>query len=142
MLQAFLGGSDSKESVCNAGDPASIPGLGRSSGEGNGNPLQYSCLKNSMDRGAWQATVHRVAKLDTTERLILSFSQLTYRLPRSRANHLVGGQGVEASLIAQLVKNPPAVQETPVWFLGWKDPLEKGQATHSSILGLPLWLNW
>ena len=54
--------SDGKESVQNAGDPGSIPGLGRSSGKGNGNPFQYSCLENSMDRGAWGATVHGVAK--------------------------------------------------------------------------------
>ena len=47
-----------------------------------------------------------------------------------------------ASLIAQLVKNLPAVQETLIQFLGWEDPLEKGQATQSSILGLPLWLSW
>ena len=60
---SFPGGSDSKESACNAGDPGSIPGLGRSPGEGNGNPLQYSCLDNSMDRGAWQATVHGVARV-------------------------------------------------------------------------------
>ena len=52
----------SKESACNAGDPGSIPGLGSSPGEGHGNPLQYSCLENSMARGAGQATVHRVAK--------------------------------------------------------------------------------
>ena len=56
------GGSDGKESACNAGDPGSIPGLGRSPGEGNNNTLQYSCLENSMERGAWQATVHGVAK--------------------------------------------------------------------------------
>ena len=49
----FPGGSDGKESACNAGDPGSIPGSGRSLGEGNGNPLQYSCLENPMDRGAW-----------------------------------------------------------------------------------------
>ena len=49
----FPGGSDSKASAYNAGDPGSIPGLGRSPGEGNGNPLQYSCLENPMDRGAW-----------------------------------------------------------------------------------------
>ena len=49
----FPGGSDGKVSACNAGDPGSIPGLGRSPGEGNGNPLQYSCLENSMDRGTW-----------------------------------------------------------------------------------------
>ena len=48
----FSGGSDGKESSCNAGDPGMIPGLGRSTGEGNGNPLQYSCLENSMDRVA------------------------------------------------------------------------------------------
>ena len=48
----FPGGSDGKESACHAGDPGSIPGLGRSPGEGNGNPLQYSCLENSIDRGA------------------------------------------------------------------------------------------
>ena len=52
----FPGGSDGKESACNAGDLGSIPGLGRSSGEGNGYPLQDSGLENSMDRGAWQAT--------------------------------------------------------------------------------------
>ena len=51
------------ESACNAGDPGSIPGLGRSPGEGNGNPVQYSCLENPMDRGAWQATVHGVARV-------------------------------------------------------------------------------
>ena len=71
-----------KESTCNAGDPGSIPGSGRSPGEGIGYPLQYS----------W------------------------------------------TSLVAQLVKNPPAMQETPVQFLGQEDPLEKGKATHSSIL--------
>ena len=59
----FSGGSDSKESTCNARDPGSIPGLGRSSGEGSGNPLQYSYLENPMDRGAWQATVHGVTRV-------------------------------------------------------------------------------
>ena len=59
------GGSDSKETVCNAGDPGSISAVVRSPGEGHGNPLHYSCLENSMDRGAWQATVHGVAKSQT-----------------------------------------------------------------------------
>ena len=58
----FPGGSDGKASVYNAGDPGSVPGPGRSPGERNGNPLQYYCLENPMDRGAWQATVHGVAK--------------------------------------------------------------------------------
>ena len=56
----FPGGPDSEESACNTGDPGSIPGSGRSLEEGNGYPLQYSCLENPMDRGAWQATVHEV----------------------------------------------------------------------------------
>ena len=60
----FPGGSDGKESACNAGDQSLIPGSGRS-GEGNGNPLQYSCLENSMDGGAWWATVHGVTKSRT-----------------------------------------------------------------------------
>ena len=58
----FPGGSDGKESACSAGDLGSIPGLGRSLGEGNGNPLQNFCLDNSVDRGSWQATVHGIAK--------------------------------------------------------------------------------
>ena len=58
----FPGGSDGKEFACNGEDPGSIPGLGRSPGEGNDNPLQYSCPENPMDGGAWQATVHGVAK--------------------------------------------------------------------------------
>ena len=58
-------GSDSEASAHNAGDPGSIPGLERSPGEGNGNPLQYSCLEKSMDGGAWWATVHGVAKSQT-----------------------------------------------------------------------------
>ena len=63
--QDLLDGSDGKASTYNGGDPGSIPGFGRSSGEGNGNPLQYSCLENPMDGGAWWATVHGVAKSRT-----------------------------------------------------------------------------
>ena len=61
-ILGFLGGSGGKESACNAGDPGSVPGLGRSPGEGNGYPFQYSCLENFMDRGAWWAAVQGVAK--------------------------------------------------------------------------------
>ena len=64
LMSGFPGGSDGKASACNAGDPGSIPGSGRHSGEGNGNPLQYSCLENPMD-GAWLATVHGVTKSRT-----------------------------------------------------------------------------
>ena len=81
------GGSDGKVSAYNVGDPGSIPGSGRSSGEGNGNPLQYSCLENPMDRGAWWATVHGVAKSQTR------LSNFTF---------------FWASQVALLVKNSPA----------------------------------
>ena len=58
----FPSGSDFKESACDAGDLGSVPGLGKSPGGGNGNPLQYSCLENPVERGAWQATVHGIAE--------------------------------------------------------------------------------
>ena len=82
VIGSFPDSSIGKESICDAGDPGSIPGSGRTPGEGIGYPLQCS----------W------------------------------------------ASLVAQLVKNLPAMQETWVWPLGWEDPLEEGKATHSSIL--------
>ena len=63
--RGFPGGSDDKESTCNAGDMGSIPETGLSPGEGNGNPLQYSCLGNTMDRGAWHAIVHGAPKSQT-----------------------------------------------------------------------------
>ena len=80
----FPGGSAGKEFACKAGDLGSIPGLGKSPGVGTGYPLQYSCLENPMDRGAWWATVNGVTK--------------------SRIHW--------ASLVAQMVKKPPAVWET------------------------------
>ena len=66
MLMGFPGGSSGKEIACNAEDARDmglIPGLGRSPGGGHGNPLQYSCLENPMDRGAWRATVHRLQRV-------------------------------------------------------------------------------
>ena len=65
LTLGFPGGSDYKESACSAEHMGLIPSLGRSPGEGNGRPLQYSCLENSMDRGAWWSTVHGVAKSQT-----------------------------------------------------------------------------
>ena len=73
----FPGGTVSKESACNSGDLSSIPGLERSLGEGNGNPLQYSCLGNPMDSVAWQATVHEVSRVEP---------DLATKLPITRRN--------------------------------------------------------
>ena len=89
LCLGFPGGPAGKQSTCSAGDPGSIPGSGRSPGEWNGYPLQYSCLENPMDRGVWQATVHGVTKeSDMTEQ--------------------VTGEERKGSA----VKNPPAMQET------------------------------
>ena len=74
MILSFPGGSDNKESASNAGDLGSIPELGRSPREGNGNPLQNCCLENPMDRGAWRATVHGVAGSDIFHFMILRFT--------------------------------------------------------------------
>ena len=104
----FPGGSDGRASVYNAGDPSLIPGLGRSPGEGNGNPLQYYCLENPMDRGAWLATVHGVAQ------------------SRTRLSHF--------TFIFFHMGICLQCRETQVQSLSWEDPLEKGMATHSSIL--------
>ena len=112
VFLGFPGGSAGKESACNAGDLGPIRGLGRTPGEGKGYQLQYSGLENSME-----CIAHGAAE-----------SQIRLR------------KG--ASLVAQLVKNLPAMQKILVQILGWEDPLEKGYATHSSILGLPLWLSW
>ena len=76
-----LGGSDSKESACNAGELGSIPGLGRSPGEGKGNSLQYSCLENSMDRAAWRYSTWGCKELDMTEQQTLSLgNQVAYNI--------------------------------------------------------------
>ena len=84
----FPGSSDGKESTYNTGDSSSIPGLGRSPGQGNGNPPRYSCLENSMDRGAWWTIVHGVTKTFTS--LHYSYThfkvELTLRLPICHIN--------------------------------------------------------
>ena len=88
QIRASLGGSDGKASACNAGDLSSIPGLGRSPGGGNGNPLQYSCLENPMDGEAWLATVHRVTKNRTR---LSDFTSLT--------GHLRSGKWISYNLL-------------------------------------------
>ena len=82
LRASFPGGSDGKESACNAEKLASIPGWGRAPGEGNGSAFYYSGLENPVDRGGWQATVHGVTKeLDRTEQLTLSLSSKISRAP-------------------------------------------------------------
>ena len=113
----FPGASDGKASAYNAGDPGSIPGSGRSPGEGNGNPLQYSCLENTMDRGAWWATIHGVAKSRTRLSDFSATSVILMDFPGSsdgKASAYNAGDRVRS--------------------LGQEDPLEKETATHSSIL--------
>ena len=83
------GGSVSKESACNEGDLGSIPGSGRSPGGGHDNPLQYSCLENPMDRGAWRAAVHRVTKCQT--RLSDSAYNTQRKVLVNRGNSVCGG---------------------------------------------------
>ena len=109
ILLGFPSGSDGNVSVCNAGDPGSIPGLGRSPGEGTGYTPQYS----GLEENSW--TIQ---------------SMRSQRVGQDRAIFIF----IWASPVAQLVKNPPAIQETWVRFLGWEDPLQKGKATHSSTL--------
>ena len=89
VILGFPGGSEIKASACNAGDLLSIPGPGRSPGEGNGNPLQYYCLENSMDGGAWWATVHGVANSRTrlSDFTFTFFQPLFYNLLKSNLGH-------------------------------------------------------
>ena len=82
----FPGGSGSNASACNAGDLGSISGLGRSPGEGNGDSLQYSCLENPMDRGAWKASVHGVAE-DRTRLSNFTFTFHFHALEKDMATH-------------------------------------------------------
>ena len=103
-------GSDTKEFACNSGDLGSIPQSGRFPREGNGYPLQYSCLEKSKDRGAWWATV------------------------RPRGRRVRQDYFPMTSLVAQTAKNLPAMWEMWVQSLGREDPLEEDMATHSSML--------
>ena len=103
------GGSDGKESAFNAEDPGSVPGLRRPPGEGNGNPLEYSGLENSMDREAWQATVHGIAKSWTRLR---DFQIHTYDYTTKS----------EINSYAIFTKNRPGYQRIS----GWLEDCKKG----------------
>ena len=94
----FPGVSNGKEAACSVGDLDSIPGLGRSPGEGNGYPLQYSCLENLMDRGAWPATIHWVTESDTTERLTLTLLSLQHILSPEKSWKVPPKSYAQASL--------------------------------------------
>ena len=121
-----------KNLPANAGDirgKGLIPESGRSLGGGHGNPLQYSCLENPTDRGAWKATVHRVAKSQTWLKRPNKHAHSTLIYPILWAFKIVSW----ASLVVQMVKNLPAVQETHVWSLSQENPLEKRMTTLSSI---------
>ena len=98
LQRGFPGASASKESACSAGDPGSISGLGRSPGEGNGNPLQYSCLENRMGRGAWRATIHGVAESDMTENAFTFISQLSTTEPGTHIHPYHTSKGILESL--------------------------------------------
>ena len=119
----FPGGSERKESACNAGDLCSTPGSGRSPGEGNDYPFQYSCLENPKDGGAWWAAVYGVTQSRTQKRRSSSSSSSS----SSSFNQW-------KSLVTQMVKNLPTMQEIWVQSLSQKDPLEKEMTTHSSTL--------
>ena len=86
-MTGFPGDSEVKVSACNAGDLGLIPGSGRSPGEGNGNPLQYSCLENPMDGGVWWATVHGVAKSQTGLSNFTSLVHMTKVRKKKKQTH-------------------------------------------------------
>ena len=148
-LPQWLSGKQSAYNAGAAGNSDLIPGSGRSPGEGNGNPLQCSCLENPMDRGTWRATVHGVPK-SWTQLKPLSMHTPTLWVPGglgpwltllSLAHVRDWGAGVDewieiywASLVAQMVKHLPAMQETQIQSLVREDTLEKDMATHSSTL--------
>ena len=130
----FLGGSEDKASACNAGDPGSIPGLGRSPGEGNDNPLQYSCLENPMDRGIWRATVHWVAKSwtqlsDWTELKINSLFQLcVFHLTRDFPGGSDGDSCSAGDLasIPVLGRSPGEGNDNPLQYSCLGNPMDRG----------------
>ena len=120
-VYGFPGGSEVKASACNAGDLGSIPGSGRSPGEGNGNPLQYSCLENPMDGGVWWATVHGVTKSRT--RLNEWLKRLKYVYISSLEKEMATHSSILAWEIPR-TEEPSGLQSTgwqrsPTWLSKW-----------------------
>ena len=136
----FPGGSDSKESACNAGDLGWIPGLGRFPGERNGNPLQYSCLENPHRPRSLAGYSDEVAKSpkwlsDQTQHTLAWMFVLNVLLGlQVPISSLFSLGNLITSLVAQMVKCVPTMQETRVQSLGQGEPLEKEMAAYSSIL--------
>ena len=107
----FPGGSDGKASACNAGDPGSIPGLGRNPGEGKSCPPQYCGLENSMDKGAWMAAVHRLSELD-----MVKVTQHTGMHPgRQAQGHDGTWTRMHAEALSEKAKSPPPQVQTKVY---------------------------
>ena len=131
FIFVFPDGSEVTMSACNVGDLGSIPGSGRSPGEGNGNPLQCSCLENPRDRGAWWAAAYGVAQSRTRLKR-LSSSSSSSSIACLSVSFLQ--QLASPRLVVQRLKRLPAMWETWVLSLGWEDPLEKETATLSSTL--------
>ena len=121
-----------KASASNVGDPGSIPGSGRSPGEGNDNLLRYSCLENPRDGGAWWAAVYGVAQSWTRLKRLSSSSRSQMNSYGSFDNAY--SNTLRASLVALTVKHLSAMRETGVGCLGGEDTLEKEMAPHCSML--------
>ena len=119
------GGSARKASACPAGDPDSIPGSGRSPGEGNSNPLRYSCLENPMDGGAWWATVHGVAKSRTR---LSDFTSVLYTVgfPGGSAGKESGCNVGDLGLIAGLGRSPGEGKGYPLQYSCLENPMDRG----------------
>ena len=110
-VQGFLGGSDTKESACNVGDLGSIPELGRSPREENGSPLKYSHLKNSMDRGARQVTVHRVTKVEYNR--VTKHTQYEYKFSYERSYWYRNGKSQHILKCWLMLKTPKKKKKNP-----------------------------
>ena len=128
----FPGGSDGKASACNAGDPGSVPGLGRSPGEGNGNPLQYSCLENSMDGGACRLQSMRSQRVGHDWATSLHFTSGGAGVKNLPAN---SGAIGDVSLIPGSGRSSRKGNGNPVYYSYLGNPVDRG-AWQATVLGV------